>query len=68
MEVGIGNIGSKIADICDGIGMKICYWNRTIKQSDYEYYSLKKLFKTCDVIFLCLQINEETKKIITDDL
>ena len=66
--VGLGNIGSKIADICDGIGMKICYWNRTIKQSDYEYYNLKKLFKTCDVIFLCLQINEETKKIITDDL
>ena len=66
--VGLGNIGSKIADICDGIGMKICYWNRTIKQSNYEYISLKNLFKTCDVIFLCLQINDDTKKIITDDL
>ena len=66
--VGLGNIGSKIADICDGIGMKVCYWNRKIKQSLYEYISLKQLFKTCDVIFLCLQINDETKKIITDEL
>ena len=66
--VGLGNIGSKIADICDGIGMKVCYWNRTIKQSDYEYISLPTLFKTCDVIFLCLQINEETKKIVTNRL
>ena len=66
--VGLGNIGSKIADICDGIGMKVCYWNKKIKQSDYEYISLKTLFKTCDVIYLCLQINDETKKIITDDL
>ncbi len=66
--VGLGNIGTKIADICDGIGMKVYYWNRKIKQSNYEYISLKKLFKLCDVIYLCLQINDDTSKIITDDL
>ena len=66
--VGLGNIGKKIADICDGIGMKVCYWNRRKKQTNYEYMSLSKIFKTCDVIYLCLQINEETKKLITDNL
>lgn len=66
--VGLGNIGKKIADICDGIGMKVYYWNRRLKQTNYEYMPLKKMFETCDVIYLCLQINDETKKIITDDL
>lgn len=66
--VGLGNIGTKIADICDGIGMKVYYWNRQKKQTNYEYISLKNLFSTCDIIYLCLQINSDTKKIITDDL
>ena len=66
--VGLGNIGKKIADICDGIGMKVYYWNRNIKQTNYEYMSLDNIFKTCDVVYLCLQINDETKKLITDDL
>ena len=30
--------------------------------------SLSNLFKTCDVIYICLQVNDETKKLITDDL
>ena len=66
--VGLGNIGKKIADICDGIGMDVCYWNRTKKQTNYEYTSLSNLFKTCDVIYICLQVNDETKNLITDDL
>ena len=66
--VGLGNIGKKIADICDGIGMKVCYWNRRRKQTNYEYMSLSKIFKTCDVIYICLQINDDTKKLITDSL
>lgn len=66
--VGLGNIGKKLAEICDGIGMDVCYWNRTKKQTNYEYTSLSNLFKTCDVIYICLQVNDETKKLITDDL
>ena len=54
--VGLGNIGKKIADICDGIGMSVYYWNRSKKQTNYEYMTLSKLFKTCDVVYLCLQI------------
>lgn len=66
--IGLGNIGTKIADICDGIGMKVYYWNRTKKQTNYEYLTLKKIFANCDVIYLCLQINDETKKLISDEL
>ena len=66
--VGFGNIGSIIANICNGIGMNICYWNRNKKDNNYAYVSLEELFSTCDVIYLCLSISDETKNIITDEL
>lgn len=66
--VGLGNIGYRIAQICDGIGMDIYYWNRTKKDNNYKFIELDKLFKECDIIYICLAINKETKKIITNDL
>ncbi len=66
--VGLGNIGQKVADICYGIGMNVTYWDRNVKQVNYDYVPLKSLFEQSDVVFLTLQINDETKKLITDDL
>ena len=66
--VGFGNIGSRIANICNGIGMDVCYWDRKEKECNYTFISLKELFSTCDVIYLCLSINDETKNIISDEL
>lgn len=66
--VGLGNIGTRIAEICSCIGGDICYWNRTPKKNDWNFISLEELFKECDVIFITLSINEETKKLITDDM
>lgn len=66
--VGFGNIGSRIASICNGIGMNVCYWNRNKKDNNYTYVSLEELFFTCDVVYLCLSINDETKNLITDQL
>ena len=66
--VGFGNIGSRIASICNGIGMNVCYWDRKEKECNYTYISLEELFSTCDVIYLCLSINDETKNLITDEL
>lgn len=66
--VGFGNIGSRIASICNGIGMNVCYWDRKEKEYNYTYISLEELFSTCDVIYLCLSINDETKNLITDEL
>ena len=66
--VGFGNIGSRIANICNGIGMNVCYWDRKEKGCNYTYISLEELFSTCDVIYLCLSINDETKNLITDEL
>ena len=66
--IGLGNIGSRFAEIAHGIGMEICYWNRTAKKVKYQYCELKDIFSECDVILVALPSNSETQKIITDDL
>ena len=66
--VGLGNIGLRFADICNGIGMNVSYWNRTKKDTKYQYKDLKNLFSESDVVFVALQINKETQKIVTNDL
>lgn len=66
--VGLGNIGQRVAEMCSGIGMDIYYWNRTKKNNNYKYLELPNLFKECDIIFICLSINDETKKLITDSM
>jgi len=48
--------------------MDVCYWNRKKKDNKFIYLDLKEIFKLSDVIFLCLSINDETKKIVTDEL
>ncbi len=68
--VGLGNIGTKIADICSHLGMNIIYWsyNDTNTNRDYKAVSLKELFSTSDVIFSMLAISDLAKTFITDDL
>lgn len=64
--IGLGNNGSNVAKLCQSLGMDVCYWNRTPKDTIYKSVSLEELFSTCDVIFETLAVNEETKKLITD--
>lgn len=66
--VGLGNIGLRFANICKGIGMHVSYWNRNKKDVEFLYKDLQSLFKESDVIFVALQTNKETIKIVTDDL
>lgn len=66
--VGLGNIGSAIAERCKGLGMNVVYWSKTSKTSDYELCELTQLFANADVIFPTMVLNDETKKIITPKL
>lgn len=66
--VGLGSIGTRIAEILHGMGMEVIYWSRKSRNGKFEYKELTEVFKTADFIFPTFAINEETKKIITDDL
>jgi glycerate dehydrogenase len=66
--IGLGRIGSNIADITNGFGMNTIYWSKNTRDEKYEYKELLELIKTSDVIFLALAQNEDTEKLLTDEM
>jgi phosphoglycerate dehydrogenase-like enzyme len=66
--IGLGNIGSAIAKRCAGLGMKVTYWSKSPKESDYQHTELAELFANSDVIFPTMALNDETKNLITPEL
>lgn len=66
--IGLGTIGTKIADMCKSLGMNVVYWNRTEKNNNFKKVDLETIFTTADFIIPAFATNEETKKLITDEL
>lgn len=48
--------------------MNVIYWSRKSRNDSFEYKELEEVFSTSDYIFPTLIVNDETKKIITDEL
>lgn len=66
--IGLGTIGSRIAEICSNLGMNVIYYNRSDKDNNYRKVDLETVFTEADFIFPTFATNNETKKLITDDL
>jgi len=66
--VGLGRIGSRIAELGKRLGMNVIYWSRSKKNTEYKNVTLIQLFRTADYIFPALVLNEETNKFISKKL
>ncbi len=66
--IGLGTIGSRVAELCSNLGMNVLYWNRTNKENNYKNTDLETIFTNADFIFPMFATNDETKKIISDKL
>lgn len=63
--IGLGNIGSRVAELAQGIGMKVIAYNRSPRsQPGVEMKSLAEVLKKSDAISLHLTDCPETKNII----
>ena len=65
--IGLGTIGTRVAELCDNLGMKVIYWSKSPKENKYERVEINDIFEKADFIIPTFAINEETRKIITDD-
>lgn len=65
--IGLGTIGTKVAEMCRSLGMNVMYWNRTSKTNDYKRVEIDTIFEQADFIIPTFSTNEETKKLITDE-
>lgn len=67
--VGLGQIGSRFAEICEANGMNVSYWNRSeIRNPKFEVQKLEEIFEKCDVVYLSFATDPSLKGFITNDL
>lgn len=62
--VGLGSIGTRIAELGKGLDMRVIYWSRESRDQRFKYMELDDLLKQADFVFPALARNEETDNII----
>ena len=65
--IGLGTIGTRVAELCNNLGMKVIYWSKSPKENNYNRVEIDDIFKNADYIIPTFATNEETRKIITDE-
>lgn len=65
--IGLGTIGTRIAELCSNLGMKVIYWSKNQKENTYERVEVDDIFKKADFIIPTFATNDETRKLITDE-
>lgn len=65
--IGLGTIGTRVAELCDNLGMKVIYWSKSSKENKYKRVEIDDIFKKSDFIIPTFATNKETRKIITDN-
>lgn len=67
--IGLGNIGSRVADIAKAFGMEVVYYPTSGKPHSEKYPAvyLDEMMRTCDVISIHAPMNDKTRNLITYD-
>lgn len=66
--LGLGNIGTRLAESCKALGMEVIYWSRKSRDKRFRYTSIANLLKTADFIYPVLVNNNETQKLLPNSL
>ncbi len=62
--VGLGSIGTRIAELGKAMGMNVVYWSRKSRNSRFQYKELDQLLKVADFVFPVLARNKSTEKML----
>lgn len=66
--IGLGRIGTRIAEMTQAFGMETLYWSRSTRDSRFTYLELADLIRESDVLFYTLAKNDETLHILSPEL
>jgi phosphoglycerate dehydrogenase-like enzyme len=58
--VGFGGIGRSVADLGQGLGMEVVFYNRTARSAPFRQLTLEHLMATANFVVVCLPLNEYT--------
>jgi len=62
--IGLGRIGTKIAEIAQEKGFKVIYWNRTKKNTNFKQVDFDDIFSKSNIIVLQVKSTKETQGIV----
>ncbi len=65
--IGLGNIGTKVANVLSNLGAEICYYSTSGKNNndEFERIELSELLTRSDIVTIHAPLNEQTKNLIT---
>lgn len=66
--IGLGNIGTAVAENLQGLGMHVRYWSKHSTDDRFKRVELDELMRSSDVIVPATAYNEETEGLLNDDL
>jgi lactate dehydrogenase-like 2-hydroxyacid dehydrogenase len=58
--IGLGHIGSRIAEIGYGLGMNVVYWSKYSRDKRFTYLPVNEVLRRSDFIFPTMARNEKT--------
>ena len=64
--IGLGNIGSRVAELADGFGANVSYWSRNKKKSKFTFKELEDLLATSDYISINVAETPDTTNLLND--
>ena len=62
--VGLGDIGTRVATMCDAIGMHVVFTSRSHRETRFERVSLDDLLVRADVVTLHCALTDQTRGLI----
>lgn len=62
--VGLGSIGTRVAQLGQALGMRVIYWSRNTRDSRFDFYEFDALLREADVISLHVALSDATKGLI----
>ena len=66
--IGLGHIGTAVAENLQGLGMTVQYWSKHTEDDRFSKVSLEELMQSSDVIVSAVVHNQETETLLSDDL
>lgn len=66
--IGLGRIGTAIAEDLHGLGMNVQYWSKTSEDERFNKVGLEYLVSTSDVLLSAVAHNAETETLLSDDV
>jgi phosphoglycerate dehydrogenase-like enzyme len=66
--LGLGNVGSKTAELCTKLGYNVIYYSNSSRNQNYKFVGIEKVFSDSDFIVLTLANNKYTRELINPQL